>query len=289
MKSKKSVLAIAVCAAMGTAGVMAVPATASAAQVIANGTYNMVVNTTPVATTYSGTSFFKFGKDGAYNSSFTFGGGAPSATSSQGMTDNGTTVASAGGTKGSGIAGDGYAGILGIDVTGSTFSVVGVSSMGGTINQSTGAMTFNPTGTLGAISGKPTLYDEAWNINVGGTAYNDFTTGNATSATGTVVTGTPFTAITGGYNGTLVSGGSVGSAWGPGFAGVGYFEIWNVDLLATATPHSGYNMDSILNTAGGTFAQYTASAAPVPIPAAAWLFGSGLIGLVGIARRKKSS
>jgi hypothetical protein len=28
--------------------------------------------------------------------------------------------------------------------------------------------------------------------------------------------------------------------------------------------------------------------APVPVPAAVWLFGSGLIGLVGIARRKKS-
>ena len=28
--------------------------------------------------------------------------------------------------------------------------------------------------------------------------------------------------------------------------------------------------------------------AEVPIPAAAWLFGSGLIGLAGIARRKKS-
>lgn len=27
---------------------------------------------------------------------------------------------------------------------------------------------------------------------------------------------------------------------------------------------------------------------PVPVPAAAWLFGSGLIGLVGIARRKKA-
>jgi len=26
----------------------------------------------------------------------------------------------------------------------------------------------------------------------------------------------------------------------------------------------------------------------VPIPAAAWLFGSGLLGLVGIARRKKT-
>lgn len=35
----------------------------------------------------------------------------------------------------------------------------------------------------------------------------------------------------------------------------------------------------------GTYA--VTGAAPVPIPAAAWLFGSGLIGLVGIARRKK--
>jgi hypothetical protein len=26
----------------------------------------------------------------------------------------------------------------------------------------------------------------------------------------------------------------------------------------------------------------------IPIPAAAWLFGSGLIGLIGLARRKKS-
>ena len=29
--------------------------------------------------------------------------------------------------------------------------------------------------------------------------------------------------------------------------------------------------------------------APVPIPAAAWLFGSGLLWLVGIARRKKAA
>ncbi len=26
---------------------------------------------------------------------------------------------------------------------------------------------------------------------------------------------------------------------------------------------------------------------PVPVPAAVWLFGSGLIGLIGVARRKK--
>ncbi len=33
----------------------------------------------------------------------------------------------------------------------------------------------------------------------------------------------------------------------------------------------------------------TITAAPVPVPAAAWLFGSGLLGLVGVARRKKAA
>lgn len=33
----------------------------------------------------------------------------------------------------------------------------------------------------------------------------------------------------------------------------------------------------------------TITPAPVPIPAAVWLFGSGLLGLVGIARRKRSA
>jgi hypothetical protein len=34
-----------------------------------------------------------------------------------------------------------------------------------------------------------------------------------------------------------------------------------------------------------TFARFS----PVPVPAAVWLFGSGLVGLVGIARRKKAA
>jgi len=42
-----------------------------------------------------------------------------------------------------------------------------------------------------------------------------------------------------------------------------------------------------LDETGGFLA--TASVAPVPVPAAVWLFGSGLIGLFGVARRRKAA
>lgn len=49
-------------------------------------------------------------------------------------------------------------------------------------------------------------------------------------------------------------------------------------------------MSTTQATAGGvSLATYTfTEVAEVPLPAAAWLFGSGLIGLVGVARRKRS-
>jgi hypothetical protein len=52
----------------------------------------------------------------------------------------------------------------------------------------------------------------------------------------------------------------------------GYYQ-----LFSTAA-HTGYGFGSI---------QVDVSAAPVPIPAAVWLLGSGLIGLVGIRRRMR--
>jgi hypothetical protein len=307
MHINKRAVAAAVIATLGTT-VSAINS-ASAAGVVADGMYNLVINTTPVVTDSYGYTSYKFGaKTGAWNSSFTFGGVLPNAAS-QAMTDNSATVASNAGPKGSGIGGDTWAGILGITVSGGTFTVNG-TTMGGTVDVGTGALTLDVTGRMGAVSSFPALYDEAWNvdnctltstgcINNGNTAYQQFSTGTAT----TVGSGGPAT-ITGtnaaaagdlngdaitDYRAIMVSGGQVGSAWG-GFFGAGYIEVWNIQLRSTDALglHSGFNVDTIFGTAGGDFAQYTASAV-IPVPAAVWLFGSGLLGLVGIARRKKKA
>jgi hypothetical protein len=60
-------------------------------------------------------------------------------------------------------------------------------------------------------------------------------------------------------------------------------------LDTTATSYAktaAYDLTNMVqNPISGIFAAY--SPAVVPVPAAVWLFGSGLIGLLGIARRRK--
>lgn len=85
----------------------------------------------------------------------------------------------------------------------------------------------------------------------------------------------------------LYDGGAYGSAGVPNAA--------NPWMLASGDPDG----DGVMGTpmaAGGPFQYFNANfnanmtpVAPVPVPAAAWLFGSGLLGLVGIARRKKKA
>lgn len=53
-------------------------------------------------------------------------------------------------------------------------------------------------------------------------------------------------------------------------------------LTATVTDAAGNEDQATLELRG-------VGIAPIPIPAAFWLFGSGLLGLVGIARRKKAA
>ncbi len=66
------------------------------------------------------------------------------------------------------------------------------------------------------------------------------------------------------------------------------FEMWANELIDPAEDPSsaglaGWNMQWHMSGTGVASGAH----APVPIPAAAWLFGSGLIGLAGLARRKQ--
>ena len=64
---------------------------------------------------------------------------------------------------------------------------------------------------------------------------------------------------------------------------------WNNVTHMTMASYGGTPVDSFLGS-GTQFVMddFTYHLASVPVPAAVWLFGSGLIGLIGIARRKKS-
>ncbi|MGB5301245.1 MAG: VPLPA-CTERM sorting domain-containing protein, partial [Thiogranum sp.] len=66
---------------------------------------------------------------------------------------------------------------------------------------------------------------------------------------------------------------------------------WSLDTTAgveEANVFSVANGVLTMNTLGEDYDVGAMYFSAVPIPAAAWLFGSGLLGLVGIARRKKA-
>jgi len=77
-------------------------------------------------------------------------------------------------------------------------------------------------------------------------------------------------------------------------------DLWNhASFTTTLGPDAGGGVSLFFqtNTGANTFAamdfyvdnvSITTDVSAVPVPAAAWLFGSGLLGLVGVARRKKA-
>ena len=88
-------------------------------------------------------------------------------------------------------------------------------------------------------------------------------------------------------------GGQIKFAWGV-TTGIDVINIWDV----TAT---GYSAVTVIPMVDGPFPSFQATfhiddlsrvgvkPNEVPIPAAAWLFGTGLLGLIGVARRKKAA
>ena len=244
----------------------------STAATLSPGNYTMTIRETPEFIPGSGAADVSCDSVGVCaNSSYTTG--AFPGASSHLMLDNGTAVAGHGG-----IGSNGNAGVIDFSVNSSgvlSFSNVSIDailgtflgvfaqhsdpfSWAGTIDSS-GNMSFIPTGRQVAVSAIPALSGD-WNIddfnNPGSTDWVSFTTGTMAGLQGDI-TGQ---ALDGTGHAVFVSTGSFGSHFGTA-AGVSYYEVWSVDI----------------------------SPAAVPVPAAIWLFVSGLVGLIGVVRQRTPS
>ena len=150
------------------------------------------------------------------------------------------------------------------------------------------------TGSIGggtwSVASTTTFFGLNW------TAHSGVTFGPGTYSFPTVEGGT--------YTGIVVGAGQIGGSilfdWGA-TKNIDVINVWDVCSGCggyTSTDGIGGNPANPDGIRGygmldGAFPNFNANfdfkVAAVPVPAAVWLFGSGLLGLVGVARRKKSA
>lgn len=163
---------------------------------------------------------------------------------------------------------------------------------------STATPTINNTALGSAVGGLTTYYNNLNTLLAGGTSAVAATNTDPAYAGRTQWAGSFGVAAFGNAGGNAVSGFYTGSidattVYAPG-TGVGAFYSFvnnggpssqqsNKALYGNAQGNGAWILQS-----NGTLTYHTAeaAAAAVPLPAAVWLFGSGLMGLVGIGRRR---
>jgi hypothetical protein len=80
------------------------------------------------------------------------------------------------------------------------------------------------------------------------------------------------------------SGNFLGIDFHVGFPDYSAFDSYSSNL---PNPSTFILNDASFNTVSGTWTASSFAMTPVPVPAALWLFGSGLLGLVGLTKRKQ--
>jgi len=143
-----------------------------------------------------------------------------------------------------------------------------------------------------SLASEDTFFGVNWSTS-GGTLYGE--------GTYTVSTVDPAPGVSGGDYTFTVGAGQLGAnidfAWG-GTTGIDVVMVWDVidngdgttSYISTDWDNNGVlGAGMIDGPFGGFSANFDMTTSEVPVPAAVWLFGSGLIGLAGIARRRKAA
>jgi len=159
-------------------------------------------------------------------------------------------------------------------------------------NDAAPGMVANVTGTIDTVAGTFTLastdtfFGLLWSTSGGTLLPSPGTYTHSTVDPAPAVSGGSYTGITVGA-GQL--GGTIDFAWGA-TTGIDVVMVW--DVVGNTYTSTDWDGDGILGAGmiDGPFPGFSANfnMTTVPVPAAVWLFGSGLMGLVGVARRKKA-
>ena len=179
------------------------------------------------------------------------------------------------------MLGSGTAGA--VAMSSATFTML--DATGGTVGIDTSVTGSIGGGTFSVASTTP-FFGQQW------TAHDGTTFGPGTYSFATIQGGT--------YTGVVVGAGQVGGHilfdWGV-VADIDVVNVWDVtgNTYTSTDGISGNpaNPDGVrgYGMLDGAFAGFNANFdfTAVPVPAAVWLFGSGLLGLVGVARRRKAT